>query len=175
MIHDGIKEGDPEGIIGGTGNIFDSISNGAAVAEIATAGAEIGSVGATIGSIAGKIATPFGLASSAVDFGLGTKEVIEGVKNRDKTAIASGALGMAFGVATAASCFIGGPSILIASVAILLAKCGVAIKQVHDARAQARAQAQTNIQPQPSTSQSSAPPVQHQLSSSHNNSANSGP
>lgn len=149
QVHRGIRERDPEQLIGGAGNLCDSVSGTAYVVNTATAGLKAGSLGAKIGALAGRIAAPFSLASSAVDFGFGIKDVREGVREHQPLTIAEGALSMAFGVATAASALGGGIPALVISGALLAARCGVALSRFHQAREQAQTPSNAGSAAQP--------------------------
>lgn len=121
-IHNGIEGHDPEQIIDGSGDMAGATSNGAAAVAIATTGAS-GALGA-VGQVARVLIAPLGVATGLTEAGLNTKQLVNGIKTKDKHEIASGILGATYGLAMAAATVGGGiPAIVISGVAFVAQFC----------------------------------------------------
>ncbi len=126
QIAKGIHQRNPERAVNGAGNLCDGVSNSMQSVAIA---ASRHPARAALGQVAGKLVAPFALASSAIDVSLGVKDIVTGAKNHSKSTIVSGALGVGFGVAMAASVLGAGLPALIVGGSLWVAKCGLQIKE----------------------------------------------
>lgn len=123
----GVKQGKADQVIDGVGDVTGGLSNGMASVAVATSAAT-GALN-VVGGVARILMTPLGVASGAIEAGLGVKDIVQGVKTGAKHKIASGALAAGYGLATVAACVGGGLPAIIISGITWAARMGVALHE----------------------------------------------
>jgi hypothetical protein len=114
-LHKGIKHGDNEMILEGSGETILGAKSAASALTMAGHGAKEGIL-ASVAHGAHTLLVPLGLAHGAIDLTLGIKKIHDGIRHHNKGEIIEGALEVGQGTAIGTAAVVGGlPAILIAA------------------------------------------------------------